>query len=80
MARDENLLVGLVALLLLPWIVWTMMRGIREGRLPIARAYVVRDERAGPFFVLMALYAAVLLLIAAIAIDLLFSIKVWNLL
>ena len=69
--RGENLLVGLVALGLVPWIGWTMMRGLREGRLPLARAYVERAERGGAFNVVLALYAAALLLSAFIAADLL---------
>lgn len=77
--RGEDLLVGLIALLLVPWIVWTMLRGLREGRLPIARSHVVRAERRGAFNVMLGLYALVLALVAAIAIDLLFGIRLWNL-
>ncbi|MGQ0659508.1 hypothetical protein [Sphingosinicella sp.] len=76
--RGEDLLAGLVALLLVPWIVWTMMRGLREGRLPIARSHVVRAERRGAFHALLGLYGLVLVLVAAIAIDLLFGVRLWN--
>ena len=69
--RSEDILVGLVALGLIPWIGWTMMRGWRDGRLPIARASVARAERSGAFHVLLALYALALGLAAFIAADLL---------
>jgi len=73
--RGDDLLVGLVALLLVPWIVWTMVRGLRDGRLPIARSHVARAERSGAFNVLLGLYALVLALVAAIAIDLLLGVR-----
>jgi uncharacterized membrane protein len=76
--RGDDLVVGLIALLLVPWIVWTMARGFREGRLPIARSHVVRAERRGAFNVLFGLYALVLALVAAIAVDLLFGVRLWN--
>jgi hypothetical protein len=77
--RTEDALVGLVALALVPWIIWTMMRGIREGRLPMARGHVARVERRAAFNVLMGLYAIMLVLAAIIALDLLLGIKIWNL-
>jgi hypothetical protein len=67
----DNLIVGLIALALIPWIGWTMVRGLREGRLPIARSYVQRAERSGPFHLLLVLYAIMLGLAAFIAADLL---------
>ena len=76
--RGDELVVGLVALLLVPWIAWTMVRGLRDGRLPIARSHVERAERRGAFHVLLGLYGLVLLLVAAIAVDLLFGIRLWN--
>lgn len=74
----DDLVVGLVALLLVAWIVWTMARGLREGRLPIARSHVVRTERRGAFNVLLGLYGLVLVLVVAIAVDLLFGFRLWN--
>jgi hypothetical protein len=75
-SHSEDLLVGLVALGLVPWIAWTVRRGVREGRLPIGRAYVARDERPGPFKALLFVYIAAALLIALIAADLLFNIDI----
>ncbi|MGE0178562.1 MAG: hypothetical protein AB7O91_01915 [Sphingomonas sp.] len=77
MARGEDLLVGLIALLLVPWIVWTMARGLRDGRLPIARSHIDRAERRGAFNLLLGLYGLVLLLVAGISIDLLFGIRLF---
>jgi hypothetical protein len=73
--RGETILVGLIALGLVPWIGWTLARGLRDGRLPIARAYVVRAERGGAFHVLLALYAIALALAAFIAADLLLGLN-----
>lgn len=69
--RGEAILVGLVALGLLPWIGWTLARGLREGRLPIARSHVDRAERGGAFSLLLALHAIAFGLAAFIAADLL---------
>ncbi len=69
--RTEDILVGLVAMGLVPWIVWTLQRGLRDGRLPIARAHVERESRPAAFVLLPALYVAAGLVIAYIAFDLL---------
>ena len=74
--RSEDFLVGLVALGLLPWIGWTVIRGLRAGRLPIGRGHIARGERPGPFNALLFLYLAAALLVAAIALDLLFHIDI----
>jgi hypothetical protein len=42
--QGENLLVGLVALALLPLIGLRIWRGVRDGRLPVYRAYLRREE------------------------------------
>jgi len=70
----EELLVGTLCLLIVaPWIAWTIRRGFSEGRLPIGRGYVERDERPGPFRALLASYAVAILLMAFIGLDLLFG-------
>lgn len=71
--RSEDILVGLIALAAVPWIVWILVRGVREGRLPIGKARVVRDERPAPFLVLFALYVAAAGVTAFIGLDLLFG-------
>jgi hypothetical protein len=77
--RSEEGLVGLVALGVIPWIVWTLRRGLAADRLPIGRTYVSRDERPGVFNALIAFYVAAALLMAVIALDLLFgfSFGIW---
>ena len=71
--RSEDALVGIVALGVVPWIGWTLRRGLREGRLPILRNHVVRAERPGPFFMLFGLYVLAAIAMAAIGLDLLFG-------
>ena len=72
----ENLLVGLVAAALLPLIAWRILRGLREGRLPLYRAYIARGDGAAKFGVLLALHALSLLLIGLVAADLLFNLGI----
>lgn len=69
----EDLLVGLVALALLPVIGWRIRRGLREGRLPIYRTRLSREESPSKFGFLLALHALSFLLIAVVAADLLFN-------
>ncbi len=72
--RSEDTLVGIIAaLVVVPWTVWTISHGLRDGKLPIGRAYVRRDERAAPFWVLLALYVAAAGMAAFISLDLLFG-------
>jgi hypothetical protein len=71
----EDALVGLVAAGAVVWIVAVVKRGLRDSRLPVGRAYVRRDERPGAFRAVAVLYAAAALLLAFIALDLLFNIR-----
>lgn len=73
MGRSEDLLVGLIALALLPLIAWRIRRGLKEGRLPLYRTYVGRDEAGSRFGALLALHVLSFILVAAIAADLLFQ-------
>jgi len=68
-----DLLVGLVALALLPMIAWRIRRGLKEGRLPLYRTYVGRDEAGSRFGLLLALHAFSFALVAVIAADLIFK-------
>ena len=70
---SENLLVALVSLGLVPWIIWTVRRGLRSGMLPIGRTHVRRDERPSAFNMLVWIYASVALLAVYIAYDLAFA-------
>jgi hypothetical protein len=67
----EDLLVGLFALALVPLIAMRIRRGIREGRVPVYRTYLTREENRAKFNVLLLLHALSLVLIAAVAADLL---------
>ena len=67
----EDLIVGLICLALLPAIAIRIVRGLRDGRLPIYRTYLGREESKARFTVLLALHALSFVLVAAIAADLL---------
>jgi hypothetical protein len=69
----EDLLVGLVALALVPLIALRLYRGFSEGRLPVYRTYLRREENRSKFGVLLALHALSLVIVAGIAADLLFN-------
>ena len=71
--RSEDVLVGLVAFFLVPLIVLRIVRGLRDGRLPLYRTYLVREAGARRFNALLAAHVLSLLLVAAIAADLLFN-------
>ena len=70
MGRSEDLLVGAIGLALLPMIAWRIRRGLKEGRLPLYRTYVGRDEAGSRFGLLLALHALSFVLVAVIAADL----------
>jgi hypothetical protein len=73
MGRSEDLLVGAIALALLPMIALRLRRGLKEGRLPLYRTYVGRDEAGSKFGLLLALHALSFVLVAVIAADLIFQ-------
>lgn len=75
--RSEEALVGLIALAAVPWIVWILVRGLRDGRLPIGKGEV-RRERAAAFHILFALYAIAASFMAFIGLDLLLGITARN--
>ena len=69
----EDLFVGIVGLALLPLIGWRIRRGLTEGRLPLYRTYVERDEAGSKFGLLLALHALSFVLVAIVAADLIFQ-------
>lgn len=71
--QGETFFVGLVALALLPVIGWRIFRGLRDGRMPVYRTYLHREESGSKFAVVLALHALSFVLIALVAADLLFG-------
>lgn len=71
MSGGGDLLVGLVALALLPLVALRIWRGVRDGRLPVYRAYHERADSVAKFNLLLALNAVAFVLIALVAADLL---------
>ena len=69
--RGEDILVGLVALALLPLIGLRVVRGLRDGILPLYRTRITREESGSRFTVLLVLHALSFVVIAVIAADLL---------
>jgi hypothetical protein len=69
--QGENLVVGLIALALLPVIGWRIGRGLKHGQLPLYRTRIDRSVGAGKFNFLLGLHVLVFLLIAVVAADLL---------
>jgi hypothetical protein len=69
--RSEELLVGAVALLLVPLIAWRIVRGVRDGRLPLYRTAIGREAGGSRFGLLLFLHVLSLLLVSAVAADLL---------
>lgn len=69
--EGENLLVGLVALALVPLIGSRVLGALRTGRVPLYRTYLERSEDQNKFFALLAVHLASLALVAFIAVDLL---------
>jgi hypothetical protein len=78
--RSDDLLVGLLALALLPLIAWRVARGLREGRLPLYRTYRNRADSRARFNVLLAFHMLSLLLVALVAADLLLGFHLRDLL
>jgi hypothetical protein len=76
--RSDELLVGFVALALVPLIGLRILRGLRDGRLPLYRTYLDRSDNGAKFGVLMALHALSLLLVGVAAADLLFNLGIRN--
>jgi ABC-type cobalamin transport system permease subunit len=69
--RSEDMLVGLIAFAAVPWIMWILVRGRRDQRLPIGRGHVRQDERPGAYRVLLIFYVVAAALMLFISLDLL---------
>ena len=69
--QGENIFVGLVALALLPLLGLRIVRGLRDGTLPLYRTRIAREEDRTRFIVLLVLHALSFAVVAVIAADLL---------
>ena len=69
--RSEETLAGLISLAVVPWIIWILVRAVREARLPIGKASVFRSERPGAFATLFAFYVVAAVAMVVIGLDLL---------
>ena len=72
----NDLLVGIVALALVPLVALRIRRGLRDGRIAVYRTYVQRDEQPGRFRFMVGLHVLSLLVIAIVAADLLFGLGI----
>ncbi len=75
-SRSEDLLVGLIALVLLPLIAKRVLRGLREGQLPVYRTYLRREENEGKFLAVLGLHIASFVIVAVISADLLLNLGI----
>ena len=73
--RSEDVLVGLIGAALLPLIAHRVLRGLREGRLPVYRTYVERSESGSKFAALLGLHVLSFVVVAVIAADLLLNLR-----
>ena len=70
----DNFLIGLLALALLPVIGWRIWRAIRYGQIPLYKTRIRRAEAgAAKFNTLLVLNGLLFLLVAFVAVDLLFG-------
>jgi hypothetical protein len=73
MADGSDLIVGLIGLVLVLLIALRIRRGLRDGRMPVYRTYIQRDEQPGRFRFMLGVHVVSLVLVAVIAADLLLS-------
>jgi hypothetical protein len=71
----EERLVGVIGLALIVLIALRIRRGLRDGRLPVYRTYIRRDEQPGRYRFMLALHVLSLILVALIAADLLLGLN-----
>jgi hypothetical protein len=72
---SENMLVGAIAAVVAGMILSRIVRGVREGRLPVYRTYIQREEGAAKFNTMLALHILSLIAVAWIAADLLLGLN-----
>ncbi|HEY0148405.1 MAG TPA: hypothetical protein VGB70_05315 [Allosphingosinicella sp.] len=75
MNGSQDFLVGAIAAVVAGMILGRIVRGLREGRLPVYRTYIGRDAGAAKFNTLLALHVLSLFAVAWIACDLLLGLN-----
>ncbi|HEX8578526.1 MAG TPA: hypothetical protein VIA98_08245 [Allosphingosinicella sp.] len=75
MNGSADFLVGAFAAVVAGMILARVLRGLREGKLPVYRTYIGRDAGAAKFNTLLALHALSFVLVALIALDLLLGLN-----
>jgi hypothetical protein len=76
--RSEDVLVGLIGAVLLPLIARRLLRSVREGRVPVYRTYIRREDGLAKFNLVLALHVFSFVFVAGIAADLLFNLGFRN--
>jgi hypothetical protein len=74
MSSSQDMLVGGIAALVAGMILSRIVRGLREGRLPLYRTYIEREAGTAKFNTVLALHVLSLIAVAWIAIDLLLEV------
>ena len=72
---SADFLVGAFAAVVAGMILARVLRGLREGKLPVYRTYIGREAGAAKFNTLLALHALSFVLVALIALDLLLGLN-----
>jgi hypothetical protein len=72
---SADFLVGAFAAVVAGMILARVLRGLREGKLPVYRTSIGRDAGAAKFNTLLALHAFSFVLVALIALDLLLGLN-----
>jgi hypothetical protein len=72
--QGDSFVIGLLALALLPVLGWRIWRAIRHGQIPLYKTRINRAEAgAAKFNTLLVLNGFLFLLVAFVAVDLLFG-------
>ena len=73
--RSEDTLVGIISLGAAAWIVWILVRAVRDARLPIGKSEVLRAQRPVAFGALFGIYVAAAGAMMFIGLDLLIGLS-----
>ena len=75
MSSSQDMLVGGIAAVVAGMILNRIVRGLREGRLPVYRTYIDRDAGAAKYNTVLGLHVLSLIAVAWIALDLLLGLN-----